>query len=340
MGKGRGAACIVGVPRWDMQRLIKGLGLITVLVVFVSGLALAADAPIKIGVTQIVEHPALDMARKGFIDELAAHGYEGDRVIYDLQNAQGDFATAQAIAEKFVNNQVDLILAIATPTAQATANVTRRIPILITAVTDPVAAGLVDSIELPGTNVTGTSDLTPVYSQLALVQDIVPKAKRIGILYNPGETNSLVQLDLARVAAKELDLVLVEAPVSNSSGVHQSAQALIGRVDAIYVPTDNTVVSAMESVIMVAETTKLPLIAGETDSVARGALATVSLDYYSLGRQTGKMALKILEEGADPATMPIEYLEDVSLALNLGAAKRMGVTLPAALIEAADKIIE
>lgn len=311
-----------------------------VLVAIVSGLAFAADAPIRIGITQIVEHPALDMARKGFIDELAEQGYAVDKVIYDLQNAQGDFATAQAIAEKFVNSKVDLILAIATPTAQATANVTQSIPILITAVTDPVAAELVDSIEAPGTNVTGTSDLTPVYSQLELIQGIAPKAKRIGILYNPGETNSLVQLDLARAAAKELGLTLVEAAVTNSSGVYQSAQSLIGRVDAIYVPTDNTVVSAMESVIMVAESAKLPLIAGETDSVARGAMATVSLDYYSLGRQTGKMALRILEEGADPATMPIEYLEDVSLVFNLGAAKRMGVTLPVTLLEAADMIIE
>ena len=301
------------------------------LVVIGCGLAFAADGTIKIGITQIVEHPALDLARKGFIDELAAQGYDESKVAYDLQNAQGDFPTAQAIAEKFVNGSVDLFLAIATPTAQATANVTRKIPILITAVTDPVAAELVDSIERPGTNVTGTSDLTPVYRQLELIQDIMPRA---------GETNSLVQLELARAAAKDLGLTIVEAPVSNSSGVHQSAQALIGRVDAIYVPTDNTVVSALESVIMVAESAKLPLIAGEIDSVARGALATVSLDYYSLGRQTGKMAVKILAEGADPATMPIEYLHDVSLVFNLGAAKRMGITIPPTLIEAADQIME
>ena len=310
------------------------------LVVIGCGLAFAADGTIKIGITQIVEHPALDLARKGFIDELAAQGYDESKVAYDLQNAQGDFPTAQAIAEKFVNSSVDLILAIATPTAQATANVTRKIPILITAVTDPVAAELVDSIERPGTNVTGTSDLTPVYRQLKLIRDMMPRAKRVGILYNPGETNSLVQLELARAAAKDLGLTIVEAPVSNSSGVHQSAQALIGRVDAIYVPTDNTVVSALESVIMVAESAKLPLIAGEIDSVARGALATVSLDYYSLGRQTGKMAVKILAEGADPATMPIEYLHDVSLVFNLGAAKRMGITIPPTLIEAADQIME
>ncbi|NMB45017.1 MAG: ABC transporter substrate-binding protein [Firmicutes bacterium] len=315
--------------------------LVTLLCIFLCcGPAMAADRVVKIGITQIVEHPALDAAKQGFMDELAEHGYDRSRVIYDLQNAQGDFATAQAIAEKFANGKVDLILAIATPTAQATANVIREIPILITAVTDPVAAELVESIEKPGTNVTGTSDLTPVAKQMELTKVIAPEAKRVGFMYNPGEANSLVQLELAREAAAELGLKIVEAPVSNSSGVYQSAQSLIGRVDAIYVPTDNTVVSALESVVMVAESAKLPLIAGETNSIIRGALATVSIDYYSLGRQTGKMALDILDKGYEPATMPIQYMEDVELVLNLLAAQRMGVTISPALLEKADQIIE
>ena len=182
-----------------------------------------ADAKIKIGITQIVEHPALDAARQGFIDELAAFGYDENKVSYDLQNAQGDFATAQTIAEKFASGKVDLVLAIATPTAQATANVIRDIPILITAVTDPVAAGLVESIERPGTNVTGTSDLTPVAKQLELLKTIAPQAKRVGVLYNPGEANSLVQLDLARKAAAGLGFSVVEVPVDSSSSVYQAA---------------------------------------------------------------------------------------------------------------------
>jgi putative ABC transport system substrate-binding protein len=317
------------------------LGLVSVLMVLVGfSSVMAADGVIKIGVTQIVEHPALDAARQGFMDELADQGYGDGRVIYDLQNAQGDFATAQAIAEKFVNSSVDLILAIATPTAQATANVTQKIPILITAVTDPVAAELVESILEPGTNVTGTSDLTPVAAQIELLKTIKPEAKKVGVMYNPGETNSLVQLDLAREAAEELGLELVETPVSNSSSVYQSAQSLIGRVDAIYVPTDNTVVSALESVVMVAESAKLPLIAGETDSVKRGALATVSIDYYSLGRQTGKMALEILDKGRNPATMPIQYLEDVQLVLNMQSAERMGITISSDLVGQADQVFE
>lgn len=317
------------------------LGLVSVLMVLVGfSSVMAADGVIKIGVTQIVEHPALDAARQGFMDELADQGYGDGKVIYDLQNAQGDFATAQAIAEKFVNSSVDLILAIATPTAQATANVTQKIPILITAVTDPIAAELVESILEPGTNVTGTSDLTPVAAQIELLKTIKPEAKKVGVMYNPGETNSLVQLDLAREAAEELGLELVETPVSNSSSVYQSAQSLIGRVDAIYVPTDNTVVSALESVVMVAESAKLPLIAGETDSVKRGALATVSIDYYSLGRQTGKMALEILDKGRNPATMPIQYLEDVQLVLNMQSAERMGITISSDLVGQADQVFE
>ncbi len=318
------------------------MGIVALLLVTMLGssLVLAAEDKIKIGITQIVEHPALDAARQGFIDELAAFGYDEGRVIYDMQNAQGDFATAQAIAEKFVQGSVDLILAIATPTAQATANVTQDIPILITAVTDPVAAGLVESIEVPGTNVTGTSDLTPVAKQLELLKTIAPQAKRVGVLYNPGEANSLVQLDLAREAAAKLGLSLVEIPVDNSSSVYQSAQSAVGRVDVLYVPTDNTVVSALESVVIVAENAKLPLIVGETDSVRRGALATISIDYYNLGRQTGRMALEILEKGADPAVMPIQYLEDVELVLNLGAARRMGVELPAELVAEAGQIFD
>ncbi len=325
-----------------MRRWTIGVGIAVLILAALIGTnaAAAADAKIKIGITQIVEHPALDAARQGFIDELAAFGYDENKVSYDLQNAQGDFATAQTIAEKFASGKVDLVLAIATPTAQATANVIRDIPILITAVTDPVAAGLVESIERPGTNVTGTSDLTPVAKQLELLKTIAPQAKRVGVLYNPGEANSLVQLDLARKAAAGLGFSVVEVPVDSSSSVYQAAQSTVGKVDALYVPTDNTVVSALESVVIVAENAKLPLIVGETDSVRRGALGTISIDYYALGRQTGRMALEILEKNANPAEMPIQYLDDVELVLNLGAAERMGVELPAELVAQAGQIFD
>jgi putative ABC transport system substrate-binding protein len=291
-------------------------------------------SPIKIGITQIVEHPALDASRQGFIDCLTDAGYGADKVVYDIQNAQGDRSIALTIADKFVADKVDLILAIATPTAQAVAKATSTIPILITAVTDPVAAEVVDSIEKPGTNVTGTSDLTPVAKQLELLKEIAPKAKRVGVLYNAGEINSVVQVEIARQAAPEVGLTLVEAAVSTTGEVLQAAQSLVGRVDAIYVPTDNTVVAGLESVMMVAEGNKLPLIVGEGDAVRRGGLASVGIDYYKLGYQTGKMALRILQ-GENPAEMSIEYQEDINLIVNLDAAERMGVVLRPELLAGA-----
>lgn len=297
-------------------------------------------APIKVGITQIVEHPALDAARQGFIDRLTELGYTpGEDIVYDIQSAQGDMATAQTIAYKFAADQVDLILAIATPTAQATAHVIKDTPILITAVTDPVAAGLVESIERPGTNVTGTSDLTPVALQLTLLKELAPSAQRVGVVYNAGEVNSVVQVQLAREAATALGLQIVEATVSNSSEVLQATQALQGRVDALYVPTDNTVVSAIDSVVMVAERLKLPLIAGEDQSVQAGALATIGIDYYQLGRQTADIAQRVLQ-GENPAEIPVQYLEDMNIVLNLGAAQRMGVTITDEMLARAARVIE
>lgn len=297
-------------------------------------------APIKVGITQIVEHPSLDQARQGFIDRLSELGYaEGIDIVYDIQSAQGDLATAQTIARKFQSDGVDLILAIATPTAQAAAHIVKDIPILITAVTDPVAAELVESIERPGTNVTGTSDLTPVRAQLELLKEIAPNAKRVGIVYNAGEVNSVVQVEIARAAAAELGLTIVEATAGNSSEVLQAAQSLQGRVDAMYVPTDNTVVSALESVVGVAERAGIPLIAGEADSVAKGALATVGIDYYKLGRQTADIAHRVLQ-GENPAHIPIEYLNEQSVVLNAGAARRMKVDIPESVRARAVRIIE
>lgn len=297
-------------------------------------------APIKVGITQIVEHPSLDEARRGFIARMSELGYtEGVDITYDIQSAQGDLATAQTIARKFQSDGVDLILAIATPTAQAAAHLIKDIPILITAVTDPVAADLVESVARPGTNVTGTSDLTPVQAQLELLKEIVPSATRVGVVYNAGEVNSVVQVEIARKAAADLGLSLVEATAGNSSEVLQAAQSLQGRVDAIYVPTDNTVVSALESVVLVAERAKLPLIAGEADSVAKGALATIGIDYNKLGRQTADIAHRVLQ-GEDPAEIPIEYLTEQNVVLNLGAAQRMNVTIPESVLAKAVEIIE
>jgi len=313
---------------------------VVVLLVFTFALGVSAAERIKIGITQIVEHPALDAARKGFIDQMAELGYvEGKNVEYDVQSAQGDMNIAQTIAQKFVTDGVDMILALATPSAQAAANVTDTIPILITAVTDPVAAGLVDSIDVPGGNVTGTSDLTPVAKQLELIQRIKPSVKRIGVVYNAGEINSVVQVDLAKQIAKDMGISIIDAPAANSGGVFQAAQSLVGRVDAIYVPTDNTVASSIESVIMVAESAGLPLVVGEEGMVRRGSLGTVGIDYYQLGRQTARMAVEVLN-GASPAAMPIQYLDSDALIINLQAAKAMGIQVPDDVIADAAIVIE
>ncbi|WP_027340744.1 ABC transporter substrate-binding protein [Halonatronum saccharophilum] len=321
---------------------------ITFISIFLLGLILigcsseeaSQDGEKRIGVIQIVEHPALDAAREGFMDVLEEQGYkDGEGVTYNYQNAQGDMSTAQTIANQFANDNLDMILAIATPTSQAVANNINETPILITAVTDPKSAGLVDSLDKPGSNLTGTSDLTPVKEQLELIQRIKPDVQRVGILYNAGESNSVVQVDLAQKAADELGLELVKATVSSSNEVYQSAQSLDGRVDAIYIPTDNTVISAIQSVVSVANESNIPLVVGEDNAVEEGALATVGINYYQLGRQTAKMAIEVFE-GADTAQMPIQYLENTDLVINLKAAQAMGIELDEELIKEAKRVIE
>jgi putative ABC transport system substrate-binding protein len=291
---------------------------------------------LKIGIVQIVEHPALDAAREGFIHFLAENGYkEGENVTYLIQNAQGDMANANTIAQQFKNAKLDLILAIATPTAQAAANLIKDTPILITAVTDPVGAGLVETAEKPGTNVTGTTDMQPMAEQFQLIRDLVPDAHKVGIIYNAGETNSVTQVRIAKEVAGQLNLNVVEVTADNSAAVLQAAQSLAGRVDVIYVPTDNTVVSAISSVIKVAEENKIPVFAGEENVVFQGALATVGINYYRLGRQTAEMALRILKGEARPETMPIESQKETELVINEDAAKAMGVIIPGEIREKA-----
>ncbi|MFD1211212.1 ABC transporter substrate-binding protein [Arthrobacter sp. GCM10027362] len=303
-----------------------------------TGAAAGADT-VDIGITQIVSHPSLDAAREGFKKALADNGYtEGRNVNYDEQNAQGDQGTATNIAGKFNTDQKDLVLAIATPTAQAAAQAITNIPVLITAVTDPVKADLVDSLEKPGGNITGTTDLNPVDKQLELLKKIVPDAKTVGIVYSSGEVNSQVQVDLAKETAKKLGLEVKEATISNSGEVQQAAQSL--DVDAFYVPTDNNVVSALGSLIQVAESKKVPVIASEGDSVKQGALATEGINYEKLGYQTGEMAVKILKDGAKPAEMPIEKASDLELVVNEAAAKRMGVEIPAEVLKSADNVVQ
>ena len=277
-----------------------------------------------IGISQYVTHTSLDAARDGFKQALKDAGLD---VTYDEQNAQADQATVTSIATKFASDDLDLVLAIATPSAQAVTLAVTATPVLFTAVTDPVAAELVTSLDAPGANVTGTTDMNPVADQIGLIKKLRPDATSVGIIYSSGEVNSEVQVKLAKEAAQKEGLTTQEATITNSSEVQQAAATLTG-CSAIYVPTDNAVVSALPSVIQVAEDHKIPLIVGEADSVRNGGLATYGIDYTKLGEQTGQMAVKILTEGADPATMAVEDQTEYPLVINSGAAERMGVTIP------------
>ncbi|ATF14604.1 ABC transporter substrate-binding protein [Brevibacillus sp. HB1.2] len=296
---------------------------------------------LTIGIAQFVEHPALDAAREGFISQLAKNGYEKDKQVkIDVQSAQASMDTAIQIAQKFEADKVDLVLAIATPTAQAAAQTSKQIPILFTAVTDPVEAGLVAAMDKPGANVTGTSDMNPVEEQLKLIKEMKADAKSVGIIYSSGEVNSKVQVDAAKAVAGKLGLEIKEAAITSATEVKQAAESMVGKVDAFYVPTDNMVVSSIAAVIGVAEAQKIPVIAGEENSVKSGAIATYGIDYTKLGEQTADMATKILKGEAKPADMAVEVQADMKLVLNKKAAEKMGVTIPQAMLDRAGQVIE
>lgn len=288
------------------------------------------DKVYKIGVIQLTEHPALDAAYEGFVEGLKEAGYEeGKNIKIDYQNAQGEQSNCLTIADKFVNDGVDLILAIATPAAQAMASKTSTIPILVTAVTDPASSGLVDSNEKPGGNVSGTSDLTPVKEQIDLLRELIPDAKNVGILYCSAEDNSKFQANLALDALKALNMTGEEYTFSTLDEIQTVVGSMKGKVDAIYVPTDNTAANGMATISMVATEAGLPVIVGESGMVSNGGLATYGLSYLKLGIMTGKQAASILNGEAETATMPIGYvgLEDCEFSYNEETAAALGITI-------------
>jgi putative ABC transport system substrate-binding protein len=304
------------------------------------GSAATAQDLKTVAVTAIVEHPALDAARDGIRDELAAAGYEvGHNLDFVYESAQGNPATAAQIARKFIGDRPDVIVPISTPSAQAVVGATDDIPVVFTAVTDPLGAKLVADLEQPGGNVTGMSDLSPIALHLDLVREIMPEAGRLGVIHNPGEANSVTLLELIREEAPARGFEVVEAAAPRSSDVLAAARSLVGKVDAIYVPTDNTVVTALEAIVKVGTDNQLPVFAGDTDSVPRGAIAALGFNYYDLGRQTGKMVVRVLE-GELPGTMAVEGVETTELFVNPAAAEAMGISLPAAVVERAKVVVE
>ncbi|GCD10901.1 ABC transporter substrate-binding protein [Clostridium tagluense] len=281
---------------------------------------------INIGISQIVEYTALDQSRKGFIKALEEKGYkEGDNIKIDYQNAQGDITTAQIIGKKFASEKKDLIYAIATPSAQGAYNATKKIPIIITAVTDPVQAGIVKSLNKPGTNVSGTSDYLPVEKQLALIKQLMPSVKRIGVLYNTSEVNSEVQVNELKKAAKGYEVIT--SGVTNTNEVNSAISSLLTKIDVLYAPTDQLIVSSMPIIVKNTLEAKIPVIASEKGSVESGALATVGINYYKLGYEAGNMAVDVLK-GKDISNMPLKISAETEVYINKNTLKALNISMP------------
>lgn len=289
-----------------------------------AGSASDARASYKIGVLQLTEHPALDAANKGFVEAIEAADINAK---INQQNAQNDQSACQTIASTLVNEGCDLILAIATPAAQAVAGATADIPVVCTAITDFAASGLVEDNEAPGCNVTGTSDMNPVVDQIELLHQLVPEAKTVGLLYCTAESNSKLQIDSAAEELDRLGIEGVEYTASSSNEVQQVVESMMGKVDAIYTPTDNTIASAMTVIASIANENKVPTVCGEVAHVEAGGLASISINYEELGRRAGEMAVRILTEGANPAEMSIETMtaDECDLVYNQKTADELGI---------------
>ncbi|USZ15830.1 ABC transporter substrate-binding protein [Moraxella sp. FZLJ2107] len=303
--------------------------------------AAAASTESKtIAITAIVEHPALDAARTGALEQLAADGFkEGENLKVTFQSAQGNMATAGQIAKQFVADKPDLIYAIATPSAQAVAAATTDIPVVFSAVTDPVEAKLVASMEKSGNNITGASDLLPYEPQIDLIRELIPNVKNVGYVYSPGEVNSTIVLKNLKEKLAPLGINVIESPAPKSSDITQAANALVGKVDVIYTSTDNNVVNAYEALYQVAKQAKIPLISGDTSTVERGSVAALGVNYTDLGKEAGKIIGKVLK-GEKPDAIPVYVSQNLDLYVSKKHAEEQGVTLPQAVLDRAAKVVE
>lgn len=311
-------------------KIKKGLGAILLGVAAFSLMACGMDNDsnaiddtenINIGILQFMEHNSLQNAQDGFINELEKSELNFD---FDSMNAQGDQSNLQSMSEQLTSNN-DLVLAIATPAAQSLANVEQDKPILFTAVTDAEDAGLVKSNEDPGNNLTGTSDMVPIEEQIALLLSLIPDAKTIGIAYNSSEANSQIQADLAIAELEKAGIEVQEGVVTTTNDVQQVVTSLAEEVDGIYIPTDNTMASTMATIGEIAKNYQLPVVAGAAEMVEVGGLATYGINYEDLGRQTARMALRILEDGENPGEMAVEISDHLELVINEEMAEALGI---------------
>lgn len=286
------------------------------------------DKKLQIGIVQIVEHPSLNTIRESLIQEMANEGFkDGENIVIDYQNAQGDQTNLKTICQKFVNNKYDLIIAIATPSAQAAVGETKDIPIVFSACTDPLGSGLVTNLEKPGGNVTGTSDAVSAQKIMELAKRITPNIKTVGALYNSSETNSVSVVNNLKEYAAQNGLTVVEKTVTNSSEVQQAVSSMVGKVDAIFSPIDNTVASAMPIVAQVANQAKIPVYVGADSMVKDGGLATYGINYTILGQETAKMAVEIMN-GKKPGDIPVKTMTDMDIYVNKDTAAAIGITIP------------
>lgn len=296
-----------------------------------------SDDKLVIGIVQHQEHPALDSSREGFLAKLKELGYDESKIDFQIKYAQGEASTDDLIVKQFVADKVDLIYAIATPAAQSAYNATMdtEIPVIFNAVTDAVEAGIVQSNEKPGGNVTGVSDAAPLEAQIKLIREMLPEAKTIGMLYNLGEVNGKIQVDQVKALAPEYDFEVMDLGVSATTEIPTAAEQLSGSVDCFYNITDNMVVNATASVVDKANAKNLPVFAAEDGQMAQGLLASDSISYYSLGEQAGQIAYDILVNGKSPADIPVETAKDTTLILNQKVAEALGIEIPEELMKRA-----
>ncbi|MBR5309767.1 MAG: ABC transporter substrate-binding protein [Oscillospiraceae bacterium] len=297
----------------------------------------ADDGMIRIGVIQFMQHASLDEAYQGFVDGLAEAGYvEGENIKIDFQNASGEVSNCQQICDIFSNTGIDLALAIATPAAQAAVNVFQEtnVPVLFTAVTDAVGAGLVDSNEAPGKNVTGTLDMPVIADQIAVIKEVLPEAKTLAILYTSSEANSEIQAEEAKAAAEALGMEVIIQTSSSSNDIPQVISSVVGLADAIYIPSDNAFASAMATVNHVATENQIPVFCAVEAMIAEGGIATTAIDYYELGKQTAAQAVRVLN-GESASQIAVETQKECALVVNKTFAESVGVTIPAEILDKA-----
>ncbi len=323
----------------SQKTLVCVLAILLITVFTIGAQGAREDRPRVIGISKIVSHPALDAVEQGIQDELIEQGFDFQ---FDLQNANGDFGAASQIAGKFRTEGVAYAVGIATPTSQALVNEIIDIPVIYSAITDPVSAGLVETYDAPGGNVTGYSDLTPVAEQLRILMEMVDVSS-LGHVYSSGEANAVVLAEIAKKTAEDLGIDFVEATVTNSAEVRSATQAIAGRVDAIYVSTDNTVVSALAALVDAATQAGVPVMSADPSSAdGIGVLAAHGFSYYNMGRATARLIADI-ERGRDIGSIPTQYMTDpadVDLLLNLDVAANLGITIPDSLLQNATMVIQ